>query len=131
MSELLLLFAAHYLADFPLQPEFVAKNKGKVFIESIGFHCLTAHAFIHGLAVAAVMTALGHSWEWPFVFVAVTHWLIDFGKSWEGWPENFRITDGAVWEGNPGARGLYGINVDQTLHAIVLVAIWLAYGGPK
>ena len=121
MVMFLTLLAGHYLADFPLQGDMVAKNKGKVFIESIGFHCLTAHAAIHGL-VAAYIAGFEVG-----LFVAVTHWLIDFGKSWEGWPENWRITNGAKWAGSPNARGLYGINVDQSLHVLVLIAsvlIW-------
>lgn len=122
MSLLLLLIAGHYLADFPLQGDHIAKNKGKVFIESIGFHCLTAHAAIHGLVAAAVLSSQGRPIQLA-LFVAVTHWLIDFGKSWEGWPDKWRITDGARWAGNPEARGLYGINVDQCLHGLVLVAV--------
>lgn len=123
MSALILLWAGHYLADFPLQPDHVAKNKGKVFVEAIGFHCLTAHAFIHGLVAGGVASFLGHDWLLPLVVVAVTHWLIDFGKSWERWPENWRITDGAKWAGNPNARGLYGINVDQALHLAVMAVL--------
>lgn len=113
------LLAGHYLADFPLQSQHIAENKGKVFIEAIGFHCLTAHAAIHGL-VAGYIAGF-----WAGLIVAVTHWLIDFGKSWEGWPEGWRITDGARWAGNPDARGLYGINVDQALHVAVLVGVAL------
>jgi len=60
---------------------------------------------------------------WAGVIVGVTHWLIDFGKSWEGWPEHWRITDGAKWSGNPNARGLYGINVDQALHVLVIAIV--------
>jgi hypothetical protein len=120
---LTLLLAGHYLADFPLQPDFVAKMKSRVFFESIGFHCLTAHAMIHGLVAAAVLAALGYPWLAPFWIVAGTHWVIDFGKAWDGWPDNWRITQGARWSGKPDARGLYGINVDQALHVVVLVVL--------
>lgn len=124
MAELLLLLVAgHYLADFPLQPDFVARMKSRVFFESIGFHCLTAHAMIHGLVAAAVVSVLGYRWLMPFLVVAVTHWLIDFGKAWDGWPDNWRITQGAKWSGKPDARGLYGINIDQALHIAVLVIV--------
>src|SRR5262245_4899463 len=120
---LLLLIAGHYLADFPLQPDFVAKMKSRVFFESIGFHCLTAHAMIHGLVAAAVASVLGYAWLMPFLVVAITHWLIDFSKAWDGWPDNWRITQGAKWSGKPDARGLYGINVDQALHMLVLLIV--------
>lgn len=124
MTLLLLLLGAHYLADFPLQGDHISRNKGKVFRESIGFHCLTAHAMIHGLLAAAVLGWQGHSLGWA-VLIGASHWLIDFGKSWEGWPLGWRLTDGATWAGNPDARGLYGINVDQALHGIVILAIGL------
>lgn len=122
MSLLFLLVGSHYLADFPLQGDHISKHKGKVFIESIGFHCLTAHAMIHGLLAAAVLLATGHGIAGA-VGIAVSHWLIDFGKSWERWPSSWRITQGARWDGNPDARGLYGINVDQSLHGLVLVLV--------
>jgi Protein of unknown function (DUF3307) len=120
---LLLLIAGHYLADFPLQPDFVAKQKSRVFFESIGFHCLTAHAMIQGLVAAAIAGALDYPWLMPFVVVAITHWLIDFGKAWDGWPDNWRLTQGAKWAGKPDARGLYGINVDQALHGLVMFIV--------
>lgn len=124
MIEAFLLFAAgHYLADFPLQPAFVAQKKGRVFFEAIGFHCLTAHAMIHALVAAVIAVVLGHHWLMAFLVVGVTHWLIDFGKAWDGWPEGWQITQGAKWEGKPDARGLYGINLDQALHMLVLVIV--------
>ncbi|KKL67724.1 hypothetical protein LCGC14_2132150 [marine sediment metagenome] len=124
MIELFLLLAAgHYLADFPLQGDAIARNKGKVFVESVGFHALTAHAAIHALVAAGVAMVLGYDWLWAFLVVGATHWLIDFGKSWERWPDSWRITDGARWPGNPDARGLYGINVDQALHMAVPVGL--------
>lgn len=122
----LLLIAGHYLADFGLQPDFVAKMKSRVFFEAMGFHCLTAHAMIHGLVAAAVAGVLGYGWLMPFVVVAITHWLIDFGKAWDGWPDAWRITQGAKQSGKPDARGLYGINADQALHIFVLIIVALA-----
>lgn len=123
MGLFLALLGGHYLADFPLQSEHIAKNKGKVFIEAIGFHCLTAHAAIQGLIAASVASYSGHSGLLAGLMVGMTHWVIDFGKSWERWPEGWRITNGAQWSGNPDARGLYGINVDQCLHSVVLVVL--------
>lgn len=114
---LITLWAGHYLADFPLQPAFVAEKKGLVFIESIGFHCLTAHAAIHGL-VAGMLT---RSFTAGLV-VGLTHWAIDFGKSSQllrSWPH----TKGA--RRGPQTTGLYGINIDQALHfAVILLVAW-------
>lgn len=123
---LLLLVAGHYLSDFPLQTDVITTNKGRVFRAAIGFHTLTAHAGVHLFVAAVVLTVLGHSWFLPAVAIGASHWLIDFGKSWEGWPIGWQITNGARWAENPDARGLYGINVDQALHIAVLVVVALA-----
>ena len=115
---LLLLWAGHYLADFPLQPAFVAELKGEICQESIGFHCLTAHAFIHAL-VAGVITQSFLAG----VVVGVTHWLIDCGKSCQLIDDRFPHTKGA--RNGPQTAGLYGINIDQTLHFLVMVFVVL------
>lgn len=115
----LLLWAGHYLADFPLQPAFVAEKKGLCFVESIGFHCLTSHAFIHGL-VAGLLTSRFD----VAMLVGVTHWLIDFGKS-SVLLRSCPHTKGA--RKGPQTTGLYGINIDQTLHFAVIVAAVLFF----
>lgn len=119
---LVILWAGHYLADFPLQPAFVAEMKKKILLESIGFHCLTAHAFIQGL-VAGIITQR----FWVGVFVGATHWLIDFGKSCQLLDDRFPHTKGARVEGIQTA-GLYGINVDQALHFAVMVIVVIVLG---
>lgn len=111
---LLLLVAVHYLADFALQTEYMAQNKQVTFIKSIGFHTLTAHAFIHGL-VAGVITqsyTIG-------VIVGTTHWIIDFFKASKLIDNKYPHTKGARKNGQ--THGMYGINVDQFLHILVLV----------
>jgi hypothetical protein len=118
---LLTLWAGHYLADFPLQPAFVADLKKKIFQESIGFHCLTAHAFIHGLVAGGITQNFVAG-----LIVGATHWVIDCGKACELLNDRFPHTKGA--RKGPQTAGLYGINVDQTLHFLVIlgIAIWLA-----
>ena len=124
MIELFLaLLAAHYVADFPLQGDMIARNKGKVLFESIGFHCLTAHAIIHAGMAGLVAALLGFPWVWPFLAVGITHWLIDFCKSWEGFDFERHLTQGA--RTGPQEYGLWGINVDQALHVGVLAAVAL------
>ena len=113
---LVILWAGHYLADFPLQPAFVADLKKKVFVESIGFHCLTAHAFIHGLVAGAITQNFAAG-----VAVGTTHWIIDAGKSSELIDDRFPHTKGARKE--PQAAGLYGINIDQLLHFVVIALV--------
>ena len=118
--ELLIIFwAGHYLADFPLQPAFVAEKKGLCFVESIGFHCLTAHAFLHGLVAGVLAHQLGFvDWFTFALIVGVTHWIIDFGKSSVLLDDRFPHTKGA--RVSVQKTGLYGINVDQSLHFIVI-----------
>ena len=121
MNELQLiiyLWAGHYLADFPLQPPFVADLKKKVFQESIGFHCLTAHAFIHGLVAGSLTNNFTAG-----LIVGVTHWLIDAGKACELIDDRFPHTKGA--RKGPQTAGLYGINIDQALHFAVIVFVVL------
>lgn len=120
IQNLIIFWAGHYLADFPLQPAFVADLKKKVFIESIGFHCLTAHAFIHGLTAGFIASQLGFN-EW-FLFgfiVGIAHWFIDCGKACELLDDRFPHTEGA--RKGPQTAGLYGINIDQSLHFIVIL----------
>ena len=119
IQTLLIFWAGHYLADFPLQPAFVADLKGKVFIESIGFHCLTAHAAIHGLVAGTIAWQLHSPHAFLFgLIVGITHWIIDFGKSSQLLDDRFPHTKGA--RKGPQKFGLYGINIDQTLHLIVI-----------
>jgi hypothetical protein len=115
---LVVLWAGHYLADFPLQPAFVAEKKGLVFIESIGFHCLTAHAFIHGLIAGVITQSFTAG-----LIVGATHWLIDFGKSSQLLDDRFPHLPGA--RKGPQTTGLYGINVDQALHFLVILLVVL------
>lgn len=60
---------------------------------------------IHGLVTAGIVAWLGHDWVLPATVVAVSHWMIDFGK----------------------ARNRYDINIDQGLHFAVLVVVTLSF----
>lgn len=52
----LMLLGAHWVADYPLQGDFLAKAKGDnlMFGETMRQYHLIAHAGIHGAAVALV-----------------------------------------------------------------------------
>lgn len=131
MSDLLQLFvillAGHYLADFPLQPAFVAEKKGLVFRESIGFHCLTSHAAVHGLVAAAMAAAYGvNHWFILGLIAFLVHWVVDFGKSSVLLDDRFPHTRGARM--GPQRFGLYGINVDQSLHIATALMLAIAFG---
>ena len=74
---LFLLIAGHALADFPLQPSFLAESKNRY--STLGTilwpYALSAHALIHGgfVAVLTGSAVLG-------VAETVTHWITDWLK---------------------------------------------------
>lgn len=71
------LIAGHFVADYPLQTDFIAKGKSPYAAPQFvpWYYVLTAHAFTHGLMV---------SWltgEWLFgVLETFLHWFIDLAK---------------------------------------------------
>ena len=98
---------AHWLADFPLQSDWIAQHKANAWV-------LSLHALIHFLVLLVVVyPAAGLAW--PFLLaLAVTHFIIDALKGWL----NVRRP---AW----GAR-LYV--VDQILHivSLALAATWIS-----
>lgn len=56
MNTLFALLGAHALADYPLQGEFLSKEKNRAnpLPKMPWYHALGAHALIHGAAVAAI-----------------------------------------------------------------------------
>lgn len=93
-----LLMVAHFIADYPLQGEFLAKGKNRTApIPGVPWqHPLTAHAVIHGGFVGLITGEL-----WLGFAEAVAHWIIDDAK----------------------CRGKFGYNADQALHAVCKV-VW-------
>lgn len=84
---------AHALADFPLQGDYLAREKQRSTAGSSleWFIALTAHALIHAGGVWLVSGRVGFG-----VAEFILHWLIDFGKG----------------------EGKYGYATDQALHLI-------------
>ena len=73
-----ILIMVHYLCDFSLQNDFVAKFKAMIIDDTynpIWYHCLTAHCAIHSLGVYVVTKSL-----WLAVIMFVTHFIIDQSK---------------------------------------------------
>lgn len=98
-----ILLSAHFLADFPLQGEWMAKEKYNVFKTPIGTIALFAHAFIHALVLGTIACSLGYNFELFFWTVGVTHFFIDYGK----------------------IKEKYGVYEDQLLHCLVLLLLIL------
>ena len=100
---LIALIAAHALADYPLQGDFLAKAKNRTApIPGVPWwQALGAHVTIQG-AFVALITGI---W-WLFVAEAAIHWLTDDAK----------------------CRGKISFNTDQAIHIgckVVWFAIWL------
>ena len=102
------LLVGHAVADFWAQSDSLAKMKNRhrdpaQFCppgqkpQKMWVYALTAHALMHGAAVAAITGNI-----WLGIGETVAHWLIDFGKC-ENW---------------------YGIHIDQALHLLAKV-IWM------
>lgn len=108
------LIAGHFICDFWAQSDSLAKMKNRnreidlrtlpprQTWQTIWPYALTAHAVIHGFAVALITGSF-----FLALFETATHWVIDFGKC-ESW---------------------YGIHMDQFLHLLskILIVAW-AFG---
>ena len=94
------LVAAHALADYPLQGDFLsrAKNRSAPIAGVPWWQALGAHSIIHGAAVA-FLTGIA----WLGLAEAVIHWITDDAK----------------------CRGRLTFNQDQAIH-LACKGAWLA-----
>ena len=94
------LLAAHALADYPLQGDFLsrAKNRTAAIPGVPWWQALGAHCVIHGAAVA-LLTGIG----WLGLMETIIHWFTDDAK----------------------CRGKLTFNQDQAIH-IGCKVLWLA-----
>ncbi|WP_312337274.1 DUF3307 domain-containing protein [Anaerospora hongkongensis] len=102
MNPFLYLLLAHYLADFPLQSDFLASMKGK------NNYLLLCHVLIYSLLVGAVLDFLGIYALWKLALLIVSHAVIDY------WKCHYAPKDTAL------TSGLY---IDQTLHVLILLIL--------
>ena len=98
MECILWIMLAHYILDYPLQSDFLAKTKGKYF------YSLFAHSVIYGLGMSLVFKILGTFYIWKAVVLVASHVLIDYIKA------NAKNKDKAL------TTYLY---IDQALHLII------------
>ncbi|TXH56889.1 MAG: DUF3307 domain-containing protein [Desulfurellales bacterium] len=112
MSDILtlwfLLVIGHFVADYPLQSDFIAKGKNRFrpvdpasippgqTPQTVWPWVLTAHAGTHAAATYLVLGS-------PILALCelIAHWLIDYGK----------------------CANRYGIHADQIMH-LVCKAVW-------
>ena len=78
---LFVLLIAHAVCDYPLQGDFMARNKSR-HVSADWWILLGAHALIHAGGVWAAMAFLGVAQAVAFAWVElVLHWWIDWGKN--------------------------------------------------
>lgn len=99
MTILFLLICGHFLADYPLQGDFLARGKNRANpIPGVPFYqCLVAHAFIHA---GTVFLITGNFWI--AIAELIAHAAIDDAK----------------------CTGKIGFNTDQILHIICKI-VWV------
>jgi hypothetical protein len=104
---LLWLVVGHFVADFPLQTDWIAKFKNRHNASSPPPGqsqqtpwpwIMTAHAATHAAAVLAIT---GSPWKCAAEFVC--HWLMDFAK----------------------CEGAWNLHIDQCLHLTCKLVWWL------
>lgn len=98
------LAAAHFIADYPLQPQYMVDEK----VGPPGFRrnlALAGHSVIAGFCAAIALALVG-----------LPDWLLVVGFAWTG-----ATHAGADWE---KAGGLIGLAHDQSIHAFTLIALW-------
>lgn len=98
----LMLIGFHFVCDYALQNDFVAKFKARIVdgVENTMWKwVLTAHASIHALPVLILTSSIS-----ACLFMFVTHFLIDFLK----------------------CENKLNFNQDQILHLLVIIVISLS-----
>ena len=94
------LLLAHYLADFPLQGDFLANFKSK------NNYLLMCHVIIYSLTVGVFLDYLGLYVTWKLILLIISHTFIDY------WKCHYASKETAL------TTSLY---IDQALHLIVLL----------
>lgn len=97
---LIRLLAAHFLTDFVLQPDswIAAKKENHLRSKEFWFHTALYTLII-------IWFACFRDWWWIGLIVFITHWLIDWWKSWQ-------------------KDSLFSFIADQALHLLVIIIIW-------
>ena len=75
MENALWVLLGHYVCDYPLQSDFLAKTKGDYW------YSLLVHSLIYGLGMALVFKFLGVFAIWKAIVLVLSHVVIDYKKS--------------------------------------------------
>lgn len=102
MEKILWIILAHYIADYPLQGDFLAQTKGKYW------YSLLAHSVIYGLTIALVLKLLGLFAIWKAIALIISHMVIDYKK--------------ATAKNKEKALTTY-LYIDQALHIVINIIL--------
>ncbi|WIF95024.1 DUF3307 domain-containing protein [Caminicella sporogenes] len=102
IEKILWILLAHYIADYPLQGDFLAQTKGKYW------YSLLAHSLIYGLTIALCYKLLGVFAVWKAVVLIASHMVIDYKK--------------ATAKNKEKALTTY-LYIDQLLHIVINVIL--------
>jgi len=75
IENILWILLAHYVADYPLQGDFLAQTKGKYW------YSLFVHSVIYSLVLALTLKLLGVFAIWKVVVLILSHIIIDYKKA--------------------------------------------------
>ena len=117
------ILLAHFIADFTLQSDWMAKNKSSDNL-ALSYHVLAYTTALGAFMVAAVVLFVGkpaHGYEIVVLWAAANgalHWITDYITS--------RINK-ALWESGNTHNFFVGIGFDQYIHymTLVLTAKWM------
>ena len=104
IENILWILLAHYVADYPLQGDFLAQTKGKYW------YSLFVHSIIYSLVVALTLKLLGVFAIWKVAVLILSHLVIDYKKS------------NAVNKEKALTSYLY---IDQSLHITIAILLLL------
>lgn len=105
MKELFFLTVAHYIADYPMQGDFLGTMKGKLK------YLMFCHCLIWTGIVAGALEHYGLFAWWKVGFLFVGHILIDTWKATHPLKEKYGLTR-LLW-------------VDQALHFVQILVVAL------
>ena len=109
MSGFLALIFGHFIADWAMQNDFVAQNKGRVWL------IMLAHCMVWTGVICFLLAYMGIFTYWKFLFLLGGHWVADKYKTDHNLNEDQRA-EAYDWN----MRLLYG---DQWWHIIQIVIV--------
>ena len=112
------LLVGHFLGDWLLQNDWMARGKKEGVLTASGLAHFTIYTFVtmEALLIAGIAEK-GSLFVWGVAtFIFVSHWIIDSTPLVDHWMKLYGQTDIAMVR----------VMVDQTFHLLVLVGISLA-----